>query len=69
MRTFYRQEATDRVGKGRYCNEEGLRICSEDEFETVKKCIELTHRDLLCLRDIDIDVVIGAGAKSQTVGG
>ena len=65
MKTFYRQEATDRVGKGRFCKEKGLRICNEHEFETIKKRIEVTHGELLCSQDIEIDVVCGAGAKSS----
>ena len=64
VKAFYRQEATDRVGKGRYCDEEDLRICSTHEFETIKKRIEVTHGDLRS-QDIEINVVVGADAKSS----
>ena len=41
VKKIYCQEATDRFGKGRYCNKEGLRICSKHAFEINKKRIEV----------------------------
>lgn len=62
-----RAEATDRVGKGRNCSLEDLRVCSCHKFETITKEFSVTKDDTTYKQKCELTVVTGDGVRSSSV--
>jgi len=62
-----RAEATDRIGLGRDCTQDNLRVCSCHKFETINKVFSVTHDGTTYNQKCELTVVTGDGVRSSSV--